>query len=136
MAMAPIPPPHATFFPDSALESITAHVLSIADAAQEIAIFVYLDPQWRVLGLRQVSNGAVDALTLSLRDIVADVLAHDAVAVAMAHNHPSGDPTPSDADYRLTRRSAQTLDAIGVRLVEHLVLARDRRESFRARGLL
>lgn len=134
--MAPGPPPLFAPLSSRALESITAHFLPIADAAQEIAIFAYLDPEWRVLGLRQVSNGAVDALTLSLRDVVADVLMHDAVAVAMAHNHPSGDPTPSDADYRLTRRLAQTLDAIGVRLVEHLVLARGGRESFRARGLL
>lgn len=134
--MARIPPSFPRSSEAGALESIALHFAPIADAAQEIAIFAYLDPEWRVLGVRRVSSRAVDTLTVSLRDVVADAIAFDAVAVAMAHNHPSGDPTPSRADYALTRRIARTLDAIGVRLIEHVVLARGRRDSFRARGLL
>jgi DNA repair protein RadC len=71
-----------------------------------------------------------------VRTIVADALAFDATGVVMAHNHPSGDATPSDDDRVLTRRLARALDAVGVRLIDHLVLAGDEAASFRGLGLL
>lgn len=108
----------------------------IATVREEIAVFAYLDPEWRLLGMRHVPSSLTDAVTIPLREIVADALAFDCSAVVMAHNHPSGDPTPSDADYAFTRRLAYALDLVGVRLFDHLVLARDGCESFRRRGLL
>lgn len=103
---------------------------------EEVAVFAYLDPEWRLLGMRHMPSGLSDAVTIPLREIVADALAFDCRTVVMAHNHPSGDPTPSDADYAFTRRLAHALDLVGVRLFDHLVLARDGCESFRRRGLL
>lgn len=108
----------------------------IANAVHEVAVFAYFDPEWRLLGARHILAGGTDALTISARTVVGDALAFDCTAVVMAHNHPSGDPTPSEADYALTRTLARTLAAMGVRLVDHLVLAKGRCESFRARGLL
>lgn len=108
----------------------------IATVREEVAVFAYLDPEWRLLGMRHVPSGLADAVTIPLREIVTDALAFDCTAVVMAHNHPSGDPTPSDADYAFTRRLAYGLDLVGVRLFDHLVLARDGCESFRRRGLL
>lgn len=108
----------------------------IATVANEIAVFAYLDPEWRVLGMRHVPSSRADDVDIPLRAVVGDALAFDAVAVAMAHNHPSGDPTPSEADHILTRRLARALDSVGVRLVEHLVLSRTGSISFRQLGLL
>lgn len=54
----------------------------------------------------------------------------------LTHNHPSGDPTPSEADLAVTRRIIRVLDAIDVRLVDHIVLAGDRWASMRELGLL
>ena len=84
----------------------------------------------------RAAPGLADAVTISLRDVVADALAFDCAVVVMAHNHPSGDPTPSDADYSFTRALARTLAALGAPLYDHLVLVRGGAESFRARGLL
>jgi DNA repair protein RadC len=120
----------------AALRALDRHFAPIAEAAQEIAIMAYLDPEWRLLGMRHHAAGQTQSLLLPVRSIVADAIALDAAAVALAHNHPSGDPSPSSADYRLTRRLAQTLDAVDVRLVEHVVLARDGIVRFRALGLL
>lgn len=102
----------------------------------EVAGFAFLDPEWRLLGLRHVRPGAVDSIQLPLRSLVADALALDAAAVVMAHNHPSGDPAPSAADHEATRRIARALAAVDIRLVEHLVIARNGATSFRAAGLL
>lgn len=108
----------------------------IADAAREIAAFGYFDPEWRLRGMRHHAPGRADMVAISLRDVVADALAFECALVVMAHNHPSGDPTPSTADYALTRRLAQALHFVDVILFDHLVLARRGYHSFRARGLL
>lgn len=107
----------------------------LARERREVAAFAYLDPEWRLLGLRQ-TRGSDTAIEVSLRLITADALAFDAAAMVMAHNHPGGDPTPSEADRALTRRLARTLDALDIRLLDHLVLAGDQVTSFRAMGLL
>lgn len=122
--------------PCSALELLDARFAPIADAPREVAIFAYLDPKWRVIATRHVGGGRTASLDIPLRAVIGDALAFDAAAIVMAHNHPSGDPSPSEADYVFTRRLERTLAAIDVRLVDHIVLARGGRVSFRARRLL
>ncbi|MET3762679.1 JAB domain-containing protein [Sphingomonas sp. UYEF23] len=117
-------------------DAVLARFLPIATAAQEVAAFGYFDPEWRLLAMRHLPPRCVDAVTIPFRTIVADALASDCALVVMAHNHPSGDPTPSAADYRLTRRIAQALQFIDVALFDHLVIAAQGYRSFRARGLL
>lgn len=124
------------FTDDTALDAARALFAPLADAAEEVAAFAYLDPEWRLLGMRHVCSDRRDMVTIPLRAVVADALAFDCAAVMMAHNHPSGDPSPSDADYILTRKLARGLDLVDVQLVDHLVLARGGSESFRALGLL
>ena len=108
----------------------------LARERTEVAAFAYLGEDQRLLGLRHARAELPDRIELPIRAIVADVLALDALAVVMAHNHPSGDPTPSTADREVTRMLARTLAPLGVRLIDHLVLARDGSTSFCALGLL
>lgn len=108
----------------------------LSDQRREVAAFVYLDPEWRLVGLRHHPSPAADAATIVVRDVVRDALAHDARYVLMAHNHPSGDATPSRDDIAVTRRLARTLDAIDVTLIDHLVVSANATTSFRQLGLL
>lgn len=108
----------------------------LADEPAEVIAAAYLDGSQCVLGLRQTRSGAVDRLMLPIRDIAADALAFGAVAVVIAHNHPSGDPTPSTADREATRLLARALAALDMRLVDHLIVARRGITSFRRLGLL
>lgn len=108
----------------------------LAEEAVEVVAFVYLDADQRVLGMRQSRSGGPDTHDISVRDIAIDALAHDAVAVVMAHNHPSGDAEPSRADREATRRIAGALKPLGIRLVDHLVITRAKVTSFRTLGLL
>lgn len=118
------------------LDAARALFASLANERTEVAGFAYLDPKWRLLGLRHARSQAVDIIDVPLRAIAADALAFDATGLVMAHNHPSGDASPSAADLDVTKRLARALDALGVRLVDHLVLAGDSVTSFRALGLL
>ncbi|RZF64303.1 DNA repair protein [Sphingomonas populi] len=99
-------------------------------------MFAYVDPEWRLLGVRTRPSNEPHTVEVPIRIIVADALTFDAAGVVMAHNHPSGDPTPSEGDRALTRRLARALDGVGVRLIDHLVLAGRETASFRRIGLL
>lgn len=102
----------------------------------EVAAFAYLDPEWRLLGMRHARSALATTIDVPMRAVATDVLVFDCARVVMAHNHPSGDAAPSAMDRALTKRLARALDALGVQLFDHLVLAGERVTSFRALGLL
>jgi DNA repair protein RadC len=87
-----------------------------------IAVF---DRRLRVRHVAAVADGASDGAPLPVRDILGLVLRHDGHAFAVAHNHPSGDPTPSSTDRAATRRLAEAADTTGLQLLGHLVFADD-----------
>ena len=108
----------------------------IADQPSEVIALVYFDPEWRYLGMRHCPLGDPGTVTLPVREIARDVLALDVRLVLMAHNHPAGDHRPSEDDLAVTSRLSRTLDAIGVTLVDHLILGRDGFTSLRDEGYL
>ena len=85
--------------------------------------------------MRHVVGGR-DHVAISIRTVAADALAFDAVGVVIAHNHPSGDATPSARDLAFTRTLAAGLRTVEVVLLDHLVIAGERMTSLRAMGLV
>ena len=105
------------------------------DPAVEALLVVHLDAQARLLHLARYDGDSV-SLTIPLRAILLDAVHHATAGLIVAHNHPSGDPTPSATDLAATRRLHRAAEAIDVTLVDHLVLAGDECESVRRMGLL
>lgn len=119
---------------DSDLRALFAH---LAERVTETIAFAYLDDHGRLLGERLIESDEPGSVRLPYRAVARDAMLLNATRVAMAHNHPSGDPQPSKADLAATKRLATALAALGVGLVEHLVLARAGRSfSLRGAGLL
>jgi len=109
---------------------------SVAGERVEVAAFAYCDRAGRVLGIRHARGAVSDAVNLPVRRVAIDALSLDAAVVVMAHNHPRGEALPSRADRDATRRLADALRALGVRLHEHLVVGASGAWSFRGAGLL
>lgn len=97
---------------------------------------VHLDGAHRLIGYRIRYAGQNRAVDLAVRSIVADAITLGSAGLLIAHNHPSGDPTPSTNDIEATRGLMQILRPIGVSLRDHLVFGGERFVSFRAGGLL
>ena len=114
---------------------MTAAFAPLAARATETCAILYLDAQRHLVGVRHIV-GAIGHVDVTVRTIAVDALAFDAAAAVMAHNHPSGDPTPSQEDLGFTRLLARGLYALGVRRSDHVVLARDGLTSLRAKGML
>jgi DNA repair protein RadC len=104
-------------------------------SGEKLAV-LHLDRARRLLALEERDAESEESVLLSIRDIIARALALDARGLVIAHNHPSGDPNPSRADIRATRRLAETADALDIRLHDHLIFAGADCRSFRELGLL
>lgn len=103
---------------------------------REVVAIAYLDREETVLDLRLLCEGQQGMVALPLRDILRDILMHDPASIGLAHNHPSGDLSPSASDRRATQALCALLRPLGVRLADHLIIAGDKHVSFRALGLL
>ena len=102
----------------------------------EIALAVFLDTKLKVLSHKELSRGAVTATDISLRKIVEWALSLNASGVLLAHNHTSGVAIPSKADEASTRFIKDALAPIGLRLLDHIVVAGDDFVSMSDSGML
>jgi DNA repair protein RadC len=90
----------------------------------------------RVNRFKVVSTGSLTASLVHPREVWRTALYLCAAAVVFVHNHPSGDPAPSQEDQEITRRLKETGDMLGIRVLDHVVLGDGRFFSFSDRGLL
>jgi hypothetical protein len=96
---------------------------------------LFLNVRHRILGDAEMFRGTLHRAEVEPREILKECLLRGAAGVVVFHTHPSGDPTPSDADLQFTRRMAYAAALVGVDLVDHLVLgAIGRWVSLKAQG--
>lgn len=93
---------------------------------------VLLDARHRVLSMNVVSTGSLESAPVHPREVFSPAVRDGAVAVVVAHNHPSGDATPSADDRRVTERLRETGVLLGIELLDHLVVGAERYYSFAA----
>lgn len=117
--------------PDRAAE-LAIPVLGSRD--REACVAILLDTKHRVLDLELVSLGSIDHTFMAPREIYRSALLANASAIVVAHNHPSGDPTPSRDDIAVTARLIRAGELFGVRLLDHLVVAGAHWESLARAG--
>ena len=109
--------------------------LADSDPSRESLWVAHVDNEARCLHL-SLHHGDETGMDFPYRTIIADAVQHGSAGILLAHNHPSGDPRPSDADCRVTRRLASAAEALDCAIVDHLVFAGSRCTSFRRIGLL
>ena len=89
----------------------------------EVFAVMYLDNRHRLIAVADVFRGTIDGASVHPREIVRDAIAHNAAAVILAHNHPSGVAEPSQADELITRRLKEALLLVEIRILDHIVVA-------------
>ena len=97
---------------------------------------LFLDRKNALIADEEQARGTVDHVPVYPREVVKRALELNASALILVHNHPSGDPTPSQADIAMTEQIRAAADALGITLHDHIVIGRSREQSFRATGLL
>lgn len=102
----------------------------------EVFALLLLDTKHRVIGFRELFRGTLDRASVYPREVVKIALEHNAAAVIMVHNHPSGDPEPSQADRILTTTLKNALNMVGTRKLDHVVVGHEGCVSLAERGYL
>lgn len=97
---------------------------------------LFLDRKNVLIADEPQARGTVDHVPVYPREVVKRALELNASALILVHNHPSGDPTPSQADIDMTAQIQSAADVLGITLHDHLVIGRSRELSFRSEGLL
>lgn len=112
--------------------------LRLIFAGQEYESFVvlFLDAQNRLISGKEMFRGTLTQTSVYPREVVKEALQHNAAAVILAHNHPSGVPEPSRADELLTTSLKQALSLVDVKVLDHFIVAGSSALSFAERGLL
>ena len=112
-------------------------MLKLAGLEHEEFHAIWLDAQNRVIAFDALFRGSLTATSVYPREMVKVGLAHNAAAVVFAHNHPSGEATPSLADEKLTRALKDVLSLVDIRVLDHFIVAGSATPlSFAERGLL
>jgi len=97
---------------------------------------LFLDKKNRLIADEILGHGTVDRAPVYPREVMKRALAHEATAIILAHNHPSGDPTPSQSDIDMTNQMIAAMKPLGVTIHDHLIIGRDNIASFRTLGLM
>jgi DNA repair protein RadC len=97
---------------------------------------VFLDAKNRVISTETLFEGTLTASSVYPREVVLEALNHHAAALIFAHNHPSGDPKPSQEDIDITRRLVFALRVVDITVHEHIVVGNNRYFSFADEGYI
>lgn len=118
------------------MQDVTARLADIRMRQQECVVCLSLDGGDRLIAQRMVSVGTLDTVLAHPREIFADAIADRAAYIILAHNHPSGDPSPSQKDISLTQQLVAAGQLLGIPLRDHVIVSKTEHFSFRQHHFL
>ncbi|MDH5407654.1 MAG: DNA repair protein RadC [Gammaproteobacteria bacterium] len=108
----------------------------LRDIPHEVFACLFLDNRHRVISFEELFRGTINGASVHPREVVKRALHHNAAALILAHNHPSGVAEPSEADRQLTRRLQEALQLVDIRVLDHIVIGDGEAVAFAERGWL
>jgi DNA repair protein RadC len=109
---------------------------SMRDIKKELIKVVYLNSQNKIIEIRDLSQGTVDSSYIYPREVMEGALKYHAVSLVLVHNHPSGNPQPSQNDRELTRNMVYLGTLMQIKLLDHIIIGDNKFYSFAADGLI
>ena len=128
-------------YEDSAFITTTDALIEFCRCAMgysdvEVLRTIYVDTKLKVIDTEILQKGTVSSVNINPREIVVQALKKNASGVIMVHNHPSGDPRPSNNDIDATKRVKEACEAVGIKLHEHLIITPSSYYSFSQHHLI
>ena len=118
-------------------KAVFSHLQALlADYEHEVFALLLLDSRHRIIDFQEMFRGTLDGASVYPREVVKAALEQNAAAIVLVHNHPSGDPEPSQADLTLTHKLREALNLVGVRTLDHIVVGHEGCVSLAEQGYL
>ncbi len=112
------------------------HVEEIRNKSREHLIALFVDARHQLIAKHVIAIGSLNKSLIDPRDIFFEALQVPCLGIILAHNHPSGDPTPSSEDVSFTKSIAQAGQLLGITVIDHLVVTKDTYTSMKESGVL
>lgn len=103
---------------------------------QEFFKIILLNTKNRIISIDNVTIGTLDASLVHPREVFKRAISKSSSNIILVHNHPSGDPTPSEADKKITRRLLDAGEIIGIKVIDHIIIGNGKYLSFKEKGIL
>lgn len=110
--------------------------LRLQERTEEYLYMVCVNNKLMVTGVFELSHGNVNSSIMSVREILQKALLANAVSIFIMHNHPSGDPTPSNEDVLVTKRLIEAGEIVGIQVLDHLIIGRPGYVSLKDKGYI
>lgn len=110
--------------------------LGLADAPEEHLYMLCLDHKGSIIAIHEISHGTLAAAPVSVRALFSRALINHAAGIIIAHNHPSGDPSPSEEDISTTDRIKSAGELLEIRLMDHIIIGSNDIYSMKKEGYL
>jgi DNA repair protein RadC len=117
-------------------EDVLPLVRKYAKADREHFVVLLLNARHELMSLHVISIGSLNASIVHPREVFKPAIIHSAASLILCHNHPSGDPEPSEEDLSITKRLVEVGELVGIAILDHVILASRGIVSFRSRQLL
>jgi len=108
----------------------------LASMPVETFLVLHLDGKNRMVGMTTCSIGSMTSSLVHPRDVFRPAIANMTAGLIFIHNHPSGDPAPSEEDIQITKRLCEVGKIVGIRGLDHIIIGKDRYFSFADQGLI
>ena len=118
--------------PEDIVEQVRAR---LKDKKKEHFLVALLNTRNQLIGIAPISIGSLDASIVHPREVFKEAISATAASVIFAHNHPSGDPQPSEDDIKLTKRLVQAGEIIGIEVLDHIIVGGNTFVSMKRQGL-
>lgn len=119
--------------PQTVAEYFYNHYL---DASTEEFMILMLDSKNKMIGIDSISVGTINQTLVHPREVYKNPIKRSANAIILVHNHPSGDPMPSEDDIRITKRLIEAGEIIGIRVLDHIIIGANRHLSMKERNYI
>jgi DNA repair protein RadC len=127
--------PRAIVDPQDAYKAIIT-ITSIEEEAQEVFGILILNTKHKIVAVHEISRGSLNSSIVHPREVFKPAVLHNAAAIICFHNHPSGDPKPSEEDIAITRRLVEAGKILGIEVLDHIIVSDEGYTSLKGRGVM
>ncbi len=121
--------------PEDAVHTINT-ILNLENEAQEVLVALLLNTKNNIVGIQEISRGSLSASIVHPREVFKAAILHNAASIILAHNHPSGHPSPSREDIAITERIAKAGKILDIQLLDHVIVGESIFVSLKEKGII
>ena len=115
---------------------LAKYFLKMQEAPEEYMYMICMNTKLEMTSVFEISHGNVNSSIVGAREVFQKALLANAVSIALIHNHPSGDPTPSREDIEVTKRLIEAGKIVGIQVLDHIIIGRPGYTSLKEKGYL